>query len=149
MNKITGFFRIPKRTLLLVAGIVWFAAGINIARIGWLASDRAFTVLSILSSAAVFAAFFFLIFRRLIKKHTARIMGYGQERVNIFRFFDLKSYCIMAFMMTFGILLRQSNLWPPQCIKMFYLGIGAALIGAGIGFLLSFIKQGRISRQAA
>lgn len=149
MNRITGYLKIPKRTLLLVAGIVWFAAGFNIARIGWLASDKAWTVWSGLSSAAVFAAFFFLIFRRMVKKHTGRIMGYEQERVNIFRFFDLKSYCIMAFMMTFGILLRQSNLWPPQCIKMFYLGIGTALIGAGAGFLLSFIKQGRLSGQAA
>lgn len=148
MYRITGFLRIPKRALLLVAGIVWFSAGFNIARIGWLASDKAWTVLSVLCSIAVFAAFFFLIFRRLVKKHTVRIMGYEQERVNIFRFFDLKSYCIMAFMMTFGILLRQSNLWPPQCIKMFYLGIGAALVGAGIGFLLSFIKQGQISQPA-
>ena len=50
------------------------------------------------------------------------------------KFFDVKSFCIMAFMMTFGIGLRASHLCPVVFIAVFYSGLGAALLLAGIAF---------------
>ena len=104
------FYQIPKNYLLLVAGLVWFAAGVNIIRIGITASDRNWSPLAVAAALAVFGLFYGLIFHRLIQKHTVRITGYDQSRIHILRFFDVKSYCIMAGMMTFGIFLRQSDL---------------------------------------
>lgn len=134
------FYEIPKKYLILAAGIVWFAAGFNILRIGIMATGRPWTVLGVLAAGAVFAVFFGLIFRRLISKHTRRISDYQEKRVNILCFFDMKSYAIMIFMMTFGILLRRANVWPNHCIRMFYTGIGSSLLAAGIGFIFKFIS---------
>ena len=142
------FYHIPKDFLLLVAGLIWLAAGFNILRIGLLAADRPWSLPGAAASLAVFAAFFFLIFRRMIGKHARRISGYRDDRVHILLFFDAKSYCIMAFMMTFGILLRHSNWWPGHCIRDFYTGLGAALMGAGVGFLICFFKRVRKARKA-
>ena len=132
------FFHIPKKYLLLTAGIVWFAAGFNIIRIGILASGRPWSILAVLSAILVFGLFYVFIFRRLIGKHTKRILRSKEERMHILRFFDVKSYCIMAFMMTFGILLRRADIWPGHCIRMFYTGLGASLVAAGIGFCIKF-----------
>lgn len=135
----TNFFHIHKKYLLLTAGIVWFAAGFNIIRIGLLASGRDWSIWAVLSALLVFGVFYGFIFRRLIGKHTKRILGSKEERMHILRFFDLKSYCIMAFMMTFGILLRRADVWPGHCIRMFYTGLGASLVAAGIGFCIKFV----------
>ena len=71
-----------------------------------------------------------------MKKHTARITGYGQERQFFLKFFDRKSFAIMAFMMTGGILLRKF-LAADGFIAVFYSGLGGALLlGAGDAFHL-------------
>lgn len=144
------FYHIPKNYLLLVAGLVWSAAGVNIIRIDITATHRNWSFLLAAAALAVFGLFYGLIFHRLIRKHTVRITGYDQERIHILRFFDIKSYCIMAGMMTFGILLRRSNLWPAYCIRTFYTGLGASLLMAGAGFLVNFILEqratGKVSR---
>ena len=54
--------------------------------------------------------------------------------------FDLKSYLIMAFMMSGGIWLRNSGLAPEVFIAVFYTGLGCALGSAGILFWVNFIK---------
>lgn len=138
MEKKYSVYHIPKRGLLLVAGLVWAAAGFNIVRIGVQASRQSWTWLGILAAGAVFLVFYLLIFQRLVKKHTARIQSYHEMRIHILRFFDKKSYCIMAFMMTFGILLRRAGVMPGHCLRMFYTGLGGALLAAGAGFLFQF-----------
>lgn len=132
---------IKKQYLLLVAGLVWGIAGCNIIRIGVLASDRSWSLLMLVSATFTFFIFFLFIFKKLITKHTKRILSHEVIYMNIFQFFDRKSYLIMAFMMSFGILLRASQLWPDVCIKTFYSGLGLSLCIAGIGFLYQFIKS--------
>lgn len=129
---------VSRKYLILTAGIVWAAAGFNIVRIGWLSTD--YMSLAVAAAAAVtFLIFYHMIFKKLIHKHTARILAATEERMHILKFFDAKSYLIMIFMMTFGIALRASHLWPDLCIKSFYTGLGCALLAAGIGFIHQFI----------
>lgn len=137
--------KVPRRGLLLIAGLVWLAAGVNIFRLGApdMVSHWAGPLLPLLCALVVFLLFFLLIFRRLISKHTARILAYEVERVMVLYFFDKKSYLLMAFMMTFGILLRTSHLVPPLILGTFYAGLGASLMGAGLGFLLQFYRAMR------
>lgn len=42
------------------------------------------------------------IFGRLVKEHTTRIGGYEEERHFFMKFFDVKSFLIMAVMMSGG-----------------------------------------------
>ena len=123
--------KVKRNTLLLLACLVWSAAGFNILRIGLLAYPAYGTVVNYLLSVLVFAVFQWMIFGKLVKKHTARIQSYAEERHFFLKFFDGKAFAIMAVMMSGGIGLRVSGLAPERFIAVFYTGLGAALLLAG------------------
>ena len=123
--------KVKRNTLLLLACLVWSAAGFNILRIGLLAYPAYGTVVNYLLSVLVFAVFQWMIFGKLVKKHTTRIQSYGEERHFFPKFFDGKAFAIMAVMMSGGIGLRVSGLAPERFIAVFYTGLGAALLLAG------------------
>lgn len=125
---------VKRNTLLLLACLVWSAAGFNILRIGLMSYPSHRSVLNFLLSAVVFAVFQVFIFGKLVKKHTARISGYEEERHFFLKFFDKKAFAIMAVMMSGGIGLRASGLAPEQFIAVFYTGLGASLLLAGLLF---------------
>lgn len=132
--------KVKRNTLLLLACLVWSAAGFNILRIGLMAYPAYRTVGNYLLSALVFAVFQIFIFGKLVKKHTARISAYREEHHFFLKFFDGRSFAIMAFMMTGGIALRSSGLAPEQFIAFFYTGLGASLLLAGLLFGRNFGK---------
>ena len=138
MNK--PFHHVKKRTLLAIAGCVWLIAGFNVARLGILSyMNMQITFVHILISLAVFCAFGFM-FYKMSMKHNRRIKGYAEPTRPFWNFFDLKSYCIMAFMMGGGIWLRYSGLVPEVFIAVFYTGLGCALAGAGVLFWVMFFR---------
>ncbi|MCQ4636987.1 hypothetical protein NE619_09610 [Anaerovorax odorimutans] len=132
--------KVKKYNLLLIACFVWLIAGINILRIGVETYHGYGTALNLSLSAVVFALFWFMVFYRLTKKHTQRIHSYEEERQFFLKFFDVKSFIIMAFMMTFGILIRTLSLMPDRFIAVFYTGLGTALAMAGVLFGRNYFK---------
>lgn len=124
----------------MLACLVWIAAGGNIVRIGVGAYPGYLTVLNMFLSAVVFAVFQFFVFGRLVKKHTRRIISY-EERQWFIKFFDAKSFMIMAVMMTGGIWLHTSGVAPVRFIAVFYTGLGMSLLLAGILFGVHFLKN--------
>lgn len=138
---------VKKDILLLIAALVWATAGVNILRIGIIEYPPYFSIINLLLSAVVFAVFEIFIFGRLVKRHTKRIDGYGEEKQLFIKFFDVKSFIIMAVMMTGGILIRSLHLAPEVFIAVFYTGLGAALLLAGIlfgrNFFVSIINKKR------
>lgn len=132
--------KVKRNTLLLLACLVWSAAGFNILRIGLMAYPAYRTVGNYLLSALVFAVFQVFIFGKLVKKHTARISAYREEHHFFLKFFDGRSFAIMVFMMTGGIALRSCGLAPEQFIAFFYTGLGASLLLAGLLFGRNFGK---------
>ena len=131
---------VHKHTLILIAGIVWAIAGFNIFRIGLVAYQGNFIWWRALLSTAVYTVFQIFIFGKMVGKHTDRILQYEEERQNFFRFFDTRSYLIMAFMMTLGIGLRVSGAVPNGFIAYFYTGLGASLLTAGVLFLIRYFR---------
>ena len=77
---------VKKETLLLLAGLVWGAAGFNILRIGLLAYPGHVTLWNLALSALVFGLFQGMVFGRLVQRHTARIRGYGSGREGVWEF---------------------------------------------------------------
>lgn len=69
-----------------------------------------------------------------MKKHTARINAYTEERQFFLKFYDGKAFAIMAVIMTGGVSLRATGLAPDRFIAVFYSGLGASLLLAGILF---------------
>lgn len=129
---------VQRNTLLLIACLVWSVAGINILRIGLMAYPAYLSVVNVALSLAVFGVFQAFVFGRLVRKHTDRIGSYLEERQFFLRFFDAKSFVIMAVMMTGGIALRSSGLAPERFIAVFYTGLGASLLLAGLLFGRNF-----------
>ncbi len=133
--------KVKRNTLLLIACLVWGgAAGFNILRLGVLAYPAYLSVLNFVLSALAFAVFQYFVFGRQVKKHTARITGYEEERHFFLKFFDVKSFIIMAVMMSGGIWLRSSGIAPDRFVAVFYTGLGASLLTAGIRFGYQFVK---------
>ena len=132
--------KVRRNTLLLIAALVWSAAGFNILRIGLLAYPPYRTVVNYLLSALVFTVFQVFIFGQLVNKHTARISSYEEELHFFLKFFDVKFFIIMAVMMTGGIWLRSSGVAPDRFIAFFYTGLGASLLLAGLLFGCNFAK---------
>lgn len=131
---------VKKRYLLLIASLVWLFAGLKVLSLGLEAYKTNFTALNVLLSIAVFIVFWLMVFNRLVNKHTVRIKAYTEEKRYFWNFFDLKSFIIMAIMMTGGILIRKYSLLGVNFIAFFYTGIGAALSLAGLKFMYNFIK---------
>lgn len=138
---------VHKNTLLLIASIVWLAAGVNIARIGLEAYAAGhLTLLNIVLSAVVGIVFWTFIFGKLVVKHTARITGYKEERHFFLKFFDVPAFVIMAVMMTGGISIRAFGLAPEGFIAVFYTGLGCALTLAGLRFACMWQREARAIR---
>lgn len=127
---------LKKKDLLIVAGLVWLIAGINVLKIGIETYRDYLSWTNYLLSVVVFCLFHFLIFSRLVKKHTARMLGYEKEKQPFYRFLDLKAFLIMVIMIGGGILIRRFELLPLRFIAFFYTGLGTALTIAGILFLV-------------
>ena len=84
-----------------------------------------------------------MVFKKLVVKHTVRIHQYETEKQYFWNFFDLKSFCIMAFMMTLGIVIRSFHLMPDVFIAVFYTGLGLALMSAGVKFSVNYVQYDR------
>lgn len=130
-------FRVRAKYLLLIAAAVWFLAGVNIMRLGVIAcleGDAAIWLL-VIGIPVVFVVFHCM-FSKLVGKHADRIRGYGEDKMHVLRFFDVKGYVIMAIMMGGGISLRAFGIVPGWFVAFFYTGLGTALALAGVGFLV-------------
>lgn len=134
--------KVEKKTLLLIAGIIWGFAGFRVLTIGLgdVQINNGNWIVSIVSGSVVFYMFFKFIFSKMFKKHTRRIINSSLEKHCIFSFFDLKSYCIMGVMIFLGITVRNIGIFNPVYVGDFYIGLGLALFMAGVLFLLSSIK---------
>ncbi len=136
-----ALFSVQTKKLLIVAGVVWLAAGVGIAAVGVQALLRGLglSVLAVsLAACAVFLVFHAFVFSKMVAKHVGRIQGYSQERMCVARFFDAKSYVMMAVMMGSGIALRTLGVMPDWFVSFFYTGLGAALALAGANFLFCY-----------
>ena len=128
---------IPKNHLMLIAGLVWCAAGAMVCIIGLpiefgLAPSN---LVLIPLAVAIFLVFYFFVFSRLVRKHTGRIRARSEDRLPFWHFFNASSWAVMAVMMGGGMALRLSHLMPDWMIAFFYSGLGVALFLCGVRFL--------------
>ena len=82
--------------------------------------------------------FFNFIFIKLVKKHKNRTAQKEQDKLCLFSFFDVIWYVIMIFMMTLGMSIRSIHSINPLCWAAVYIGIGFALLSAGIAFIVEW-----------
>ena len=137
------FATLPKNHLVLIAGLVWCAAGLMVCVIGLpleLSLAPSDLILFPLA-AAIFVAFYLLVFSRLVRKHTNRIRARTEDRLPLWHFFNASSWAVMAVMMGGGMALRLSHLMPDWVIAFFYSGLGVALFLCGLRFVGAFMRR--------
>lgn len=132
--------KIKRDGLLVVAGLVWIAAGANVANLGIRAALDMNVQIKLgcaiaAGAVAVFFAFHSM-FGKLVKKNARRIRALAETKQSPLRFLDARGYAVMAAMMSGGFGLRAAGLVPDWFVAFFYTGLGSALALAGIGFLL-------------
>lgn len=136
---------IDKKLLILLAGFVWSVAGYNVLNIGCQSYIGNISLKLITLSIIIFLFFKYIIFDKMVKKHTKRIIGYKNSKQWFWKFFDIKSFIIMVFMMSFGIIVRVNNLASESFIAFFYTGLGFALLLSGLKFFYIYTKFKLIS----
>jgi len=134
---------VPKNYLVLIAGLVWCAAGAMVAMIGLPLEFRLAPEHLILLplSFLIFLAFYRFVFSPLVRKHTGRIRARTEDRLPFWHFFTPSSWAVMALMMGGGMALRLSHLIPDWMIAFFYSGLGVALFLCGVRFLGVFVRK--------
>ncbi len=139
----TDLVAIPKNGLILIAGLVWCVAGAMVSKIGMpLLWNLGVTQLILYPLAGlVFLIFYFLIFSRLVVKHTERIRQRPESKLPVWSFFDISSYVVMVIMMAGGMWLRLSHIIANWMIAFFYSGLGLALFSCGVRFLGAFSRK--------
>jgi len=122
-----------RKTLVLLAGIVWSAVGIGlmIAATYWILPYRDVELPWIIAGVAAGVVIFRFGFSRLVKVNIARIFAQapGKDRVCLFAFQNARSYAIVIVMMAMGYTLRHLPI-----SKMYIMPIYAAI---GLAMLLS------------
>lgn len=127
---------VPKRYLLFLAAIAWtFAGGILLSRgISTIIRINYFSWGRMILCAASGIIFYILLFSRISLKHVTRIINLKYKLPCMFSFFNLRSYAIMAVMITSGILLRKSGILSPQYLSMIYITMGIPLFLSAFRF---------------
>ena len=87
------FVNRPKNQLILIAGVVWCLAGTMVSVVGLPleASLAPSNVILLPLAAVIFVVFYFLVFSKLVQKHTSRIRGRPEERLPFWNFFNASS----------------------------------------------------------
>jgi hypothetical protein len=126
----------------MVAAAIWGIPGINIAVKGirsymLMRSDDLWWLMLITVAVSVF---FFIIFRRVVRKYSERIVSLP-DSVMIWRVFPSKGWILLAFMMGLGITLKYIPSVPMAFTASFYSGLGPMLIVAATRFLAAMVRH--------
>ena len=126
----------------IIAAAVWGIPGINIAIKGL----RTYMLMRpgdlwwlMLVTVAV-SVFFFIIFRRVVRKYSERIASLP-DRVMIWQIFPPQGWILLLFMMGLGITLKYIPGIPMSFTASFYSGLGPMLVVAALRFVVSMVRR--------
>jgi len=140
---------ISKRYLMLIAAFVWTMAGVMLLVRGtvYVLQNSNYRAIHFLIAFLFGTGFFWALFNKISLKHINRIRNIEIENPCIFSFFNFKSYLIMAFMITVGIMLRKSSHVNKDFLYTFYVGMGIPLLISAGRFYLAWFKDRSLLRQ--
>lgn len=80
-----------------------------------------------------------LIFMRVTSRYISRIHAIQQIKPSLFSMFSLKSYGVMAFMITLGIVVKSFDLFPLIPLSIFLGALGISLFISAMHFLRAWM----------
>jgi hypothetical protein len=134
---------VTKSWLIALAGLMWTGVGVMLCRLAyiWLSATNGGIAASLGSLGVVMAvAAYYLGFSKIARKNIKRLCRLT-EKTCVFAFQTWKGYLVIGFMITLGIILRNSAI-PKQYLAIIYTTIGGAI------FLSSFHYYGLFWKMA-
>lgn len=125
-----------KRSLVILNGLLWSIAGINVLYKGINALVNDYRWWIELLAIAIGAAFI-VMFRGVVNRYTWRIRMLEGNRHPFYQFMSIKGYLLIGFMMTLGITVGHIPGMPNAFFASFYTGLGAALCYGAINFFIN------------
>jgi hypothetical protein len=127
---------IPKRFLLFMAALAWTVAGgmLLYKGISIIVRLNYFSWIRVSLCATGGILFYILLFSKISARHVKRIINLKYKLPCMFSFFNLRSYAIMAVMITSGVLLRKSGAITPQHLSNLYITMGIPLFMSAFRF---------------
>ena len=127
---------VSRKLLLILSGLMWSGVGIllNSFAFRWLQLyDGWPVVVAVLCGLLLGLTIAFLGFRKVAATNIRRIMEMPEYSC-VFAFQKWQSYILIAVMMSMGIFLRTTNIFPRLFLAPFYIGIGTALFISSINY---------------
>ncbi len=140
--------RVSKRSLFFVAAMAWtIAGGILLTRgIIYVLNNPVHIIYILGGSSFGGVLFFILMFSRISRKHTDRILQMQIERPVVFTFFNARSYILMFVMISGGISLRLSGLVSQTVLCIIYITMGIPLFMSAFRFYYCGIFYKRLKK---
>ena len=138
---------VPKRTLLLIAGLAWTIAGGMLISRALLALRMIHHYLwtEILIGIVLGIVFYLFLFARISKKHITRIILITIDNPCFFSFFNFRSYFMIAIMITTGIMLRKMDIINREILYTFYLTMGVPLLVSAFRFFTTWMRNKKVT----
>ena len=130
---------VSKRTLLFVAGVIWsLAGGILITRaLSVLIVSSEHLLIELIIASILGICFYIFLFTKISRKHIKRIELIKIDFPCFFSFFNVKSYILMAIMITGGIILRKTEVIKMEYLNTFFFTMGIPLLLSAGRFFIS------------
>ena len=126
---------VPKHWLIAIAGLVWAAAGIMLARLAWswLQAMPPLQAGGLAAAGLVLAIVLHrFMLQRLARRNMARIGNYADKGC-LFAFQAWRSYFMILVMIAMGSFLRHTAI-PRVYLALLYTAMGGALIFSSMGY---------------
>jgi len=138
---------VSKHNLLFIAGLAWTTAGGILAGRGlnYLVQHGQHLGWRLAGGLVFGCVFYFLLFARISKKHIIRIRGLSIPYPCAFSFFNLRSYLMMAVMISGGIMLRVFDVINKEWLYNFYVTMGIPLLISASRFFYFWVTKKEIS----
>lgn len=135
---------VDKKILIALSGALWCIVGIMLCRMafGWLSKADSGNVVWLGITGVIFSLLIYCLgFLRIVRRNIERI-NYKKDKLCIFAFQPLKSYLIVAVMITMGMILRHSKI-PRPYLAVVYIGFGGAMFLSSIKYFQAFFKKNK------
>lgn len=133
------FFKNPvvsRKWLLLLSGLMWSGVGIllNSFALRWLQLYEGWPLVASVACGLILGiAIAFFGFRKVAAKNIQRILEMPDYSC-VFAFQKWQSYILIVVMMSMGIFLRNTDIFPRIFLASIYMGIGSALFISSINY---------------
>ncbi|MFZ4464165.1 MAG: hypothetical protein ACOYN5_09970 [Bacteroidales bacterium] len=134
---------VPRKYLMLIAGIVWSIAGsiLLFKSYKFMNFEVKYIFIYLFICVLTGLLFFYFLFSKISKRHIDRLNGFRNERYSIFSFFNLRSYLLMFGMISMGIIIRKLQLVQNQTLAYVYLTMGIPLLISSFRFYLTGLRD--------